>query len=152
MKITTIVSTVGDVRTCAYCGRIIYFAHTHSHCPEPAVPPPAEIRPIGIDAAKDELIAGLARERELRAEVERLQNDLADCLDVRAGHGPTALASALAEIDMLRTALAYYANPAKWGNDRHTVFDYLRPHRHFRCSRDGCQVAKDALEGKEAKT
>lgn len=32
-------------------------------------------------------------------EVERLENDLADALDLKAGHGPTALASVVAERD-----------------------------------------------------
>lgn len=38
----------------------------------------------------------------LVAEVERLQNDVADALDVRAGHGPTALATVVVERDALR--------------------------------------------------
>lgn len=52
----------------------------------------------------------------LQTEVERLQMDLADALDLKVGHGPTALASAMAEVENLRAVLTDI-------NDRVTIWE-----------------------------
>lgn len=61
----------------------------------------------------------------------------------------TAHARAEDEVVRLRTALAQYANPAKWGHDNLLAFDFLWPHRHFHCASSGWQIAAAALKGKE---
>lgn len=57
------------------------------------------MKPIDIDKAKDELIAGLARERELRAELERLR---------------TAQAELLTACNAMRLEMAAYGAQHNW--------------------------------------
>jgi hypothetical protein len=45
---------------------------------------------------------------ELKAENERLNNDLADMLDIKNGKGPTALSKVLGELSELREAVKRY--------------------------------------------
>lgn len=56
--------------------------------------------------APDNVRALVESTASLRAENERLRNDLADALDCKAGTGPTALSSVLAERDALRGRIA----------------------------------------------
>ncbi len=79
--------------------------------PEPsaeAVALSAELRPhpvFGWLGAEAEIIIDRCLS-DLLAERDRLQNDLADALDVKAGHGPTALSAVMAERDRLAAIVA----------------------------------------------
>lgn len=78
---------------------------------------------------------------ELNAIREMFANDRGD-----VGETVNAL---VAEVERLQAALAQYANSAKWGWERNMAFDYLSPHRCFRCSGDGWQIAEAALDSGE---